>query len=259
METDMSKTDFDPTLEMVSFEAHRMVHEQGFILQLAEPDKLEFVKSEKTPDGVVFTMIDGAGNGAIGDPNDAVWTAFKKRYGPDHPYTSTVHEQTNLATVISNIHLLPDPTTRDQGMDVYQSWGELFVMSNKELTAPEDGIAKDARKIASDDGYNVYHTGGGIFAFHKKHPDNEDAHYYITAGDNGDLDQPYDEPVWTVGLYQTIKGQEDWVYVTEAVTLPEAIANAYTLPLPESFNEENLEKTFESWSEVAALASKPGL
>lgn len=254
----MSATDFDPSLEMVSFEAHRMAHEKGFILELVGNDKLEFTKSENTPDGTVFTMLDCAGNGAIGDPNDEVWTAIKKRYGPDHAYTSTVHDQTTLAKVLEKVHLLPNPTTREAGMDIYQSWDAFPVTSSDGLTTLEKKLAQGPHKIVFEDDYTIHNTGGGILAFHKNHPDIAEAYYLITADDDGNLDRPVDEPLWTVGLYQFGEGHDRWVYVAEGVTLREAIDNAYTLPLPDTFGPSETEKTFENWAEVATLNAKPG-
>lgn len=254
----MSVTDFDPTVEMVSFEAHRLAHEKGFKLELVESDKLEFIKSEKTSDGIVFTILDCAGNGAIGDPNEEVWTAIKRRYGPDRAYTSTVHDQTTLAKVLEKIHLLPNPTTREAGIDVYQSWGEFLVTHNNSMTDLETKFAQGPHKIVFQDGYTITHTGGGIFAFHKNHPDLAEAYYLITADDDGVLDRPVDEPVWTVGLYQFGEGHDRWVFVAEGVTLREAIDNAYTLPLPDTFGPSEPEKTFETWAEVEALSAKPG-
>lgn len=250
----MSATDFDPTLEMVSFEAHRMAHEKGFILELVEPDKLEFTKSEKTPDGIVVTILDCAGNGAVGDPNEEGWTAIKKRYGPDRAYTSTVHDQTTLAKVLEKIDLMPNPTTREEGVDVYQSFDDFA----HPASIFKDKLMHGPHKIVFEADYTLHHTGGGIFAFHKCHPDNLDAYYLITADDDGVLDRSVDDHVWTVGLYQDVMGQEHWVFVTEGVTLQDVIEKAYTLPLPETFGPSEPEKVFETWAEVEALTAKPG-
>ncbi len=250
----MSTNDFDPTIEMVSFEAHRMAHEKGFRLELVEAHKMEFSKSERTPEGVVYTVLDCAGNGAVGDPSDDTWTAFKKRFGPDRIYTSTVHDQTTLAKVLEKVDLLPNPTTRDMGMDVYQSFDDFGSPS----TSLKDKLMHGPHRIVFEADYTVHHTGGGIFAFHRSHPDNRDAYYLITAEDDGDLDRSVDDQIWTVGLYQQIEGDEHWVYVAEGVTLQEAIDKAPTLPMPETFVALQAENTFESWDEIDALSRKPG-
>lgn len=253
----MSITDFDPSVEMVSFEAHRMAHEKGFRLELVESDKLEFIKSENTPLGIVYTILDCAGTGAIGDPNDECWTAIKKRYGPDRPYTSTVHDQTTLAKVLEKIDLMPNPTTREAGIDVYQSFDDFTAAENKGQSFLDAKFVHGPHKIVFEADYTMYHTGGGIFAFHKCHPDTLDAYYLISADDDGKLDRPVDAPVWVVGLYQSVEGHEHWVFVAEGVTLQEAIDKAHTLPMPDTFGTDEPEKTFETWAEVEGLNAKP--
>jgi hypothetical protein len=250
----MSANDFDPTVEMVSFEAHRMAHEKGFRLELIEADKLEFTRSENTPDGTVYTVLDCAGAGAVGDPADDTWTAFKKRYGSDRVYTSTVHDQTTLAKVLEKVDLLPSPTTREEGMDVYQSFDDFGHPSSRF----KDKLMHGPHRIVFEADYTLYHTGGGLMAFHKNHPDNRDAYYLITADDDGDLDRPVNEQVWTVGLYQQVEGEEHWVFVTEGVTLQDAIDRAPSLPMPDTFGPDQPENPVESWAEIEAMTVKPG-
>jgi hypothetical protein len=253
----MSVTDFDPSVEMVSFEAHHMAHEKGFRLELVEPDRLQFIKSENTPVGIVYTILDCAGAGAIGDPNEEGWTAIKKRHGLDRAYTSTVHDQTTLAKVLEKVDHLPNPTTREAGMDVYQSFDDFSSIENNGLSFLDAKFVNGPHKIVFEADYTMYHTGGGIFAFHKCHPDNLNAHYLITADDDGNLDRPIDEPVWVVGLYQSMEGHERWVFVAEGVTLQEVIEKAETLPMPDTFGADEMENTFETWAEVEALSPKP--
>lgn len=111
--------------------------------------------------------------------------------------------------------------------------------------------------IAFDEGFTIHHTGGGIAAFHKFHADDPAAYYMITPGEHSDLDQPVDDAIWQVGLYQVREGHDRWLFVAEDVTLREALEKTCTLPLPDTIGTGEPEKSFETWAEVEALVAKP--
>lgn len=269
----MTNTDFDPTKEMVSFEAHQMAHMAGFILEFTDDDRISFTRSEQTAEGFVLTVIDCGGAGAVGDPNDAMWTAFRHRYGPERTYTSTVHDQAPLATVLINIDLLPSPTGKDIGMDVYQSWESLRQTPGTEkpeetlqqragkflnwLDRTEAELKDGPQKIAFDEGYKLHHTGGGMLALRKPHPDDPENAYYLITPAEGTVNNIQEEWVeCEIGLYRDNgEGGENWVMVTDTRTLQETIDMAHLIELPAKGNIAEPEKTYDSWAEVSMLAS----
>lgn len=105
-------------------------------------------------------------------------------------------------------------------------------------------------KIAFDAGFDVAHMGGGVCAFKKDRPNNEDGYWLITDSDGTDITISPESKDWIVGHYATFAGDESWVLVSEAITLAEALELYERVPLPQPAGGSATEVVHESWAEI---------
>ncbi len=103
-------------------------------------------------------------------------------------------------------------------------------------------------KIAADQGFEPYNTGGNIFCLRKERPNNEDGYWLIS--DENNLRSSAVDAVWAVGHYATFDNEESWVFVEQDVTLAQALEHYASIPLPQPDANGKPTERVAGWDEL---------